>query len=92
MPLRSSALLFLSVQDVLYLHDQIAPRGIRDLAALEAAVLLPQQRDAGEYVFESLQAMADAMQAQILRSRPFESGNGKTAALVAFSLVHLNTP
>ena len=86
---------FLSVDDVLYLHaDTIKAEGgcggIRDLALLESAVLMPQQQFGGEYLHPDLAAMAAAYLFHLARNQPFLDGNKRTAAMAAFVFLEAN--
>lgn len=87
--------IFLSVDNVLYLHaDTIQVEGgcegIRDLALLESAVLMPQQRFGGEYLHPDLAAMAAAYLFHIACNHPFLDGNKRTAAMAAFVFLDAN--
>ncbi len=86
----STPTLFLSVEDVLYLHDQLASSGLRDPAALEAAVMLPRQREDGNALFPTVEEMAAALQGHLLETRPFHKGNRSTALLAAYSFLRIN--
>jgi death-on-curing protein len=86
---------FLSVDNVLYLHaDTIKAEGggegIRDLALLESAVLMPQQQFGGEYLHSDLAAMAAAYLFHICCNHPFLDGNKRTAAMAAFVFLDAN--
>jgi len=87
--------IFLSVDNVLYLHaDTIKAEGgcegIRDLALLESAVLMPQQQFGGEYLHADLPAMAAAYLFHICCNHPFLDGNKRTAAMAAFVFLDAN--
>jgi death-on-curing protein len=80
---------FLSVDNVIYLHDDSIRKeggmpGIRDLPLLESAVLMPQQQFAGEYLHPRVTAMAAAYLFHITSNHPFLDGNKRTGAMAAF--------
>ena len=86
---------FLSIDNVLYLHeDSIRTEGgmggIRDLALLESAVLMPQQQFAGEYLHPDLPAMAAAYLFHITSNHPFLDGNKRAGAMAAFVFLDAN--
>jgi death-on-curing protein len=86
---------FLSVDNVLYLHDDTihaegGADGIRDIALLESDVLMPQQQFGGEYLHPTIAAMAAAYLFHICRNHPFLDGNKRTAAMAAFVFLDAN--
>lgn len=86
---------FLSVDNVLYLHgDSIDAEGgmpgIRELALLESAVLMPQQQFGGEYLHDGIPAMAAAYLFHIAANHPFLDGNKRAAAMAAFVFLDAN--
>jgi death on curing protein len=86
---------FLSVDNVLYMHsDSIRNEGgadgVRDLALLEAAVMMPQQQFGGEYLHYGLPAMAGAYLYHIACNHPFVDGNKRAAAMAAFVFLDAN--
>lgn len=82
--------IFLSLEDVLSLHaDQLdlygGSPGVRDAAALDAAVETPRATFDGEYLHSDLFSMAEAYAFHIAESQAFIDGNkraGLNAALV----------
>lgn len=87
--------LFLSVQDVLYIHDDTLAvdggrGGVRDYGLLESAVLMPQQRFAGRYLHKDVPAMAAAYLYHLCQNHPFEDGNKRTAAMAAYVFLDVN--
>jgi len=86
---------FLSVDNVLYMHSDSArneggAEGVRDLALLEAAVMMPQQQFGGEYLHCGLPAMAAAYLYHIACNHPFVDGNKRAAAMAAFVFLDAN--
>jgi death-on-curing protein len=86
---------FLSVDNVLYLHaDTIRSEGggegIRDLALLESAVLMPQQQFGGDYLHPGIPEMATAYLFHIACNHPFLDGNKRTAAMAMFTFLDAN--
>ena len=86
---------FLSVDNVLYMHsDSIRTEGgcdgLRDVALLESAVMMPQQQFGGEYLHHGLAAMAAAYLYHIACNHPFVDGNKRAAAMAAFVFLDAN--
>jgi death-on-curing protein len=86
---------FLSLDNVLYMHsDSIRTEGgcdgVRDVALLESAVMMPQQQFGGEYLHHGLAAMAAAYLYHIACNHPFVDGNKLAAAMAAFVFLDAN--
>ncbi len=86
---------FLSVEDVLVIHDNTigaegGAAGLRDAGLLESAVLMPQQQFSGDYLHEGLAAMAAAYLFHISQNHAFIDGNKRTAALAALVFLEIN--
>lgn len=86
---------FLSVEDVLTIHDNTigvegGMAGLRDAGLLESAVLMPQQRFSGEYLHTGLAEMAAAYLFHIAQNHAFHDGNKRTAVLTALIFLDLN--
>ena len=86
---------FLSVDNILYTHsDSIRTEGgcdgVRNVALLESAVMMPQQRLGGEYLHRGLAAMAAAYLYHIACNHPFVDGNNRAAAMAAFVVLDAN--
>ncbi len=86
---------FLSVDDVLAIHDNTIARegglaGIRDPGLLESAVLMPQQQFGGQYLHHGQAAMAAAYLFHIAMNHAFHDGNKRTAALAALVFLEVN--
>lgn len=81
---------FLSVDEVLDLHEQLVDRfggsqGLRDLGMLESAVAMPRAGFGDSYLHEDIFEMAAAYLFHIVMNHPFIDGNKRTgthAALV----------
>lgn len=87
--------IFLSVDNVLYLHDDSiraegGMTGIRVLALLESAVLMPQQQFDGEYLHPSISSMAAAYLFHVTSNHPFLDGNKRAGAMAAFVFLDAN--
>jgi death-on-curing protein len=87
--------IFLSIDNVLHLHaDTIKVEGgcdgLRDLALLESAVMMPQQQFSGEYLHPDVFSMAAAYLFHLCSNHPFLDGNKRTAAAAAFVFLDAN--
>jgi death on curing protein len=86
---------FLSVEDVIDLHDQQidlfgGTNGLRDRGSLESAVGMPQQGFSGRYVHPTLFNMAAAYAFHIAENQPFLDGNKRTGVAAAIAFLGLN--
>ena len=87
--------IFLSVEDVLFLHadtigiDGGSP-GIRDHGLLDAAVAMPRQQFGGTFLHKDLASMAAAYLFHIAQNHPFVDGNKRAAVMAALSFLHIN--
>lgn len=75
---------FLSVEDIIRLHEQVIKRsggsfGILNQAALESAVSQPQQSFAGTDLYEGLVDKAAALAFFLALNHPFIDGNKRVA-------------
>jgi len=91
----SDAARFLSVEDVLVIHDNTigvegGAAGLRDAGLLESAVLMPQQQFSGDYLHKGLAAMAAAYLFHIAQNQAFFDGNKRTAVLAALVFREIN--
>jgi death-on-curing protein len=82
---------FLSADDILTLHaiaieDQGGDASLRDRALLESATAMPSQQFQGQFLHETIPAMAAAYAFHICKNHPFVDGNKRagTAAMIAF--------
>jgi death-on-curing protein len=90
-----AAIRFLSVEDVLVIHqDTIANEGglagLRDAGLLESAVLMPQQQFGGDYLHQDLSSMASAYLFHIAQNHAFHDGNKRAAVLAALVFLSVN--
>ena len=69
----------LSVDRVLAIHNEVCGSGIRDRAALEAALVRPMQSAFGDEAFPTVVEKAAALLHGMTRSHPFIDGNKRTA-------------
>ncbi len=86
---------FLTVEDVIDIHAlQIAryggAAGLRDHGLLESAISQPRATFGGDFVHESLFAMASAYLFHIVRNHPFFDGNKRTGLLSALVFLDIN--
>ena len=86
---------FLSVEDVVLLHEQQVARygggtGVRDPASLDAAVATPRATFEGQFLHDDLLHMAAAYAFHIAQDQPFVDGNKRTGLLAALVFLELN--
>lgn len=86
---------FLSVEDVIQIHDeQIAAyggaTGVRDQGLLESAVAMPRASFGETYLHEDLAHMAAAYAFHLARNQPFLDGNKRTGLAAALVFLDLN--
>lgn len=86
---------FLSVEDVLELHDIQVERyggagGLRDRGLLESAVAQPEATFDGKPVHEDIYSMAAAYLYHIVMNHPFVDGNKRTGLLAMLVFLDLN--
>jgi len=91
----SDEVLFLSVDDVLDLHnDQLrlfgGSAGLRDRNALESAVATPTSTFDGAFLHDDLFHMAAAYAFHIAENQPFVDGNKRTALNAALVFLDIN--
>ena len=91
----SDELQFLSVADVLMIHEDTIRHeggmaGIRDPGLLESAVLMPQQQFGGKYLHPGLAEMAAAYLFHIAQNHAFNDGHRRTAAMAALIFLDVN--
>jgi death-on-curing protein len=89
------AIQFLSVDDVLAIHEDTLAReggaeGLRDRGLLESATLMPQQKFGGAFLHSGLAAMAAAYLFHIVANHPFIDGNKRTGAMAALVFLDAN--
>jgi len=86
---------FLSVEDVLVIHDDTISHegglaGLRDAGLLESAVMMPQQQFGGHFLHNGLAAMAAAYLYHITQNHPFHDGNKRAAVMAALVFLDVN--
>ena len=86
---------FLSVEDVVQMHDeQIAAyggaTGVSDQGLLESAVAMPRASFGEAYLHEDLAHMAAAYAFHIAQNQPFFDGNKRTGLVAALVFLDLN--
>lgn len=93
--MKSPKINFLSVPQVLAIHDQMVKRfggsaGIRDLGLVESAVARPQAGFGGQYLYKTIFNKAAALLQSLLKNHPFVDGNKRTALTSAAILLRIN--
>ncbi|MET0650274.1 MAG: type II toxin-antitoxin system death-on-curing family toxin [Pyrinomonadaceae bacterium] len=86
---------FLSVEDVLQIHDEQitaygGTAGVRDQGLLESAVAMPRASFGEAYLHEDLAHMAAAYAFHIAQNQPFLDGNKRTGLVAALVFLDLN--
>ncbi|HBL18863.1 MAG: hypothetical protein A2X36_12170 [Elusimicrobia bacterium GWA2_69_24] len=86
---------FLSLAEVLEFHEDLlrsfgGKPGIRDLALLESAVVMPQSGSGQEYFHEFPFGMAAAYAYHIAQNHAFVDGNKRTALATALVFLEIN--
>jgi death-on-curing protein len=86
---------FLSVAEILLIHDQVLERwgghhGVRDAPLLESALGAPQQTFDGEFLHVGALAQEAALLRSLAVNHPFVDGNKRTAFLAAVVFLELN--
>ena len=64
--------------------------GVRDGAALDAALHMPQAQFGGEYLHPTIFHMAAAYRFHLCQNHPFLDGNKPAAGMVMFTFLHLS--
>ena len=87
--------IFLNLAEVVELHRQGVERfggsaEVRDMNLLQAAIGMPSQQFAGEFLHPDLGAMAAAYLFHIVMNHPFVDGNKRAGALAARAFLLLN--
>jgi death-on-curing protein len=80
---------------VLLIHQEQRGRhgggdGLRDQGLLDSAVAMPRATSGGQFVHESVFAMAGAYAFHIARNQPVRDENERTAVLSAIIFLELN--
>jgi len=79
---------FLSVEDVLHIHQRVVDEfggdpGLRDRGLLESAVAMPQSTFAGSFLHKDLSEKAAAYHFHLCSNHPFLDGNKRVAVAAA---------
>ena len=87
--------IFLNPGEVLAIHEDVIRRyggslGVRDLALLESAVGTPQASFGGQYLHDSIPAMAAAYCFHLVANHPFLDGNKRVGAAAANVFLEMN--
>lgn len=83
--------LFLTIEQVVALHDRVAPgAGLRDAGLLAAGVIRPQTSAFGEDAYPLLHDKAAALLHSLARTQPFVDGNKRTALAALEAFLNLN--
>jgi death on curing protein len=91
----SSEPIFLSIEDILSIHERMIEEfggmlGVADRGLLESAVSMPTAGFAGEFLHRSLPAMAAAYLFHICKNHPFFDGNKRVAVVTAEVFLNIN--
>ena len=86
---------FLTLDDVLALHDELIQRyggtpGLRDAGLLEAALAMPQAGFGGQYFHQFPHEMAAAYLFHLVRNHAFIDGNKRVALACAILFFKIN--
>lgn len=86
---------FLSLDNLLSMHHNTlalegGALGVRDLALLESALMMPQQQFGGTWLHPDLAAMAAAYLYHLACNHAFIDGNKRVAAMAAFVFLEVN--
>ncbi len=86
---------FLTLEDVLALHDEMIQRyggtpGLRDAGLLEAALAMPQAGFSGQYFHEFPHEMGAAYLFHLVRNHAFIDGNKRVALACAILFFKIN--
>jgi death-on-curing protein len=91
----SDALIFLTADDVVEIHDDLiasygGAAGTRDMGLLESAIAQPQSTFGGEFLHKDIASMAAAYLFSITKNHAFVDGNKRTGAAVAIIFLKIN--
>ncbi len=86
---------FLSTSIILAIHDdQIrlygGSYGVRDAAALDAALHMPQAQFSGQFLHSTIFHMAAAYGFHLSQNHPFVDGNKRTAGMAMLTFLQFN--
>lgn len=88
-------MIFLSVEEVIQIHDDLVSEygglhGIRDMGLLVSAIEMPKATMFGEYLHESIFDKASAYLFHIVCNHAFVDGNKRTGAAAALIFLFQN--
>lgn len=81
---------FLTVEQVIFLHDSEKRCALLDRGKLESAVRQPQQTWSGEYLYPTVIHQAAVLLHGICQAHAFEDANKRTAWLAMVTFLELN--
>lgn len=86
---------FLSVDDILAIHRRMVVEfggdsGLRDRGLLESAIAMPRATFAGDFLHQSVPAMAAAYHYHLCSNHPFLDGNKRVAVASAEIFLLIN--
>lgn len=86
---------FLTEAIIMAIHDDQVrlyggSYGVRDAAALDAAIHMPQAQFDGQFLHPTIFHMAAAYGFHLCQNHPFIDGNKRTAGMVMFTFLQLN--
>jgi len=87
--------IFLSIENILSIHARMISEfggmpGVADQGLLESAVSMPAAGFGGEFLHESLPAMAAAYLFHICKNHPFFDGNKRVAVVASEIFLNIN--
>jgi len=87
--------IFLSIENILSIHARMISEfggmpGVADQGLLESAVSMPTAGFAGQFLHESLSAMAAAYLFHICKNHPFFDGNKRVAVVASEIFLDIN--
>lgn len=86
---------FLTLGEVLAIHDSVIERyggslGVRELALLQSALGMPEATFGGEYLHADIPSMAAAYCFHLVANHPFVDGNKRVGAAAASVFLEMN--
>lgn len=86
---------YLSLEEVLFIHDQAVKRfggsfGVREMHLLESALSRPQASFDGQDLYESIFDKAAALMHSLLKNHPFVDGNKRTSLATTGIFLKIN--
>lgn len=92
---RRDEIRFLSEEDVIAIHrntirDEDGGDGMRDIGLMHAAISMPRQSFAGEYLHPDIPSMAAAYHFHLAQNHPFVDGNKRVSIASALLFLDAN--